>query len=122
MVAERLLKSSWEVAKERYAAEGVDAQKALERLKAVSVSLHCWQGDDVRGFETPDVAVSGGLAATGNYPGRARNADELRRDVEKVMTLVPGRHRFNLHAMYAETGDRRVERNGADAGAFRAMD
>jgi L-rhamnose isomerase len=110
MVADRLLKSAWETAKERYAAAGVDAQKALERLKDVSISLHCWQGDDVRGFEDPDAALGGGLAATGNYPGRARTADELRGDFEKALTLIPGRHRMNLHAMYAETGGRRIER------------
>jgi L-rhamnose isomerase len=73
--------------------------------------LHCWQGDDVAGFESPDAELGGGIAATGNYPGKARNAQELRRDLDKAYSLIPGTHRLNLHAIYAETGGKRVDRN-----------
>jgi len=90
---------------------GVDTDQALDTLAQIPISLHCWQGDDVAGFETPDVELGGGLAATGNYPGKARNADELRSDLDKAYSLIPGTHRLNLHAIYAETGDQRVERN-----------
>src|SRR5437764_15459773 len=105
------LQDAYAVAKERYAGLGVDTERALEGLGRVSLSLHCWQGDDVAGFESPDAALGGGLAATGNYPGKARNADELRRDLDRVYSLIPGNHRLNLHAIYAETEGERVERN-----------
>jgi L-rhamnose isomerase len=99
------------MAKERYAMLGVDTDQALETLAQIPISLHCWQGDDVGGFESPDAELGGGLAATGNYPGKARNAGELRCDLDKAYSLVPGRHRLNLHAIYAETGSQKVERN-----------
>ncbi len=99
------------LARERYAASGVDTEQALRTLAGISISLHCWQGDDVRGFESPEAGLGGGLAVTGNYPGRARNADELRRDLDKAYSLIPGTHRLNLHAIYAETGGKKVERN-----------
>jgi L-rhamnose isomerase len=99
------------MAKERYAALGVDTDQALDTLAQIPISLHCWQGDDVGGFESPDAELGGGLAATGNYPGKARNADELRRDLDKAYSLIPGTHRLNLHAIYAETGGQKVERN-----------
>lgn len=105
------IEKSYANAKEVYAGYGVDTERALERLARVPVSLHCWQGDDVGGFEHVDAASGGGIQATGNYPGKARTADELRRDAEKALSLIPGRHRFNLHAMYAETGGKRVDRN-----------
>ncbi len=108
--AEKLVEEAYRLAQERYAALGVDAGQALERLGQVSLSLHCWQGDDVGGFENSGGELGGGLAATGNYPGKARNADELRRDLDLAYHLIPGTHRLNLHAMYAETGLRRVER------------
>jgi L-rhamnose isomerase len=100
------------LARQRYADLGVDTDAALKRLSTVSVSLHCWQGDDVRGFEQLDGALGGGLAATGNYPGKARTPDELRRDAAKALSLIPGTHRFNLHAFYGEFGARRVDRDG----------
>jgi L-rhamnose isomerase len=103
--------SAYSLARERYAALGVDTDQALARLEGVALSLQCWQGDDVAGFENSGEALGGGLAATGNYPGKARNADELRRDFDQVFRLVPGRHRLNLHAIYAETGGKKVERN-----------
>jgi L-rhamnose isomerase len=99
------------MAKERYAMLGVETDRALDVLARIPISLHCWQGDDVGGFESPDAELGGGLAATGNYPGKARNADELRSDLDKAYSLIPGTHRLNLHAIYAETGDQKVERN-----------
>lgn len=100
------------VAKERYAVLGVDTDRAMEALSRIAISLHCWQGDDVGGFETPDAVLSGGgIQATGNYPGKARTPDELRCDLDKALSLIPGTHRLNLHAIYAETGGKRVERN-----------
>jgi L-rhamnose isomerase len=99
------------LARQRYADLGVDTDAALQRLSTVSVSLHCWQGDDVRGFEALDGTLGGGLAATGNYPGKARTADELRRDAAKAFSLIPGAHRFNLHAIYGDFGTRRVDRD-----------
>ena len=95
-----------------YAAYGIDTDKVIGILKSIPVSIHCWQGDDVTGFEPGKEGLSGGgILATGNYPGKAGNADELRMDLEKVMSLVPGRHRVNLHAFYAETGGKPVERD-----------
>ena len=99
------------LARERYAGLGVNADQAIEMLKGVSLSLHCWQGDDVGGFENTGEGLSGGIAATGNYPGKARTADELRKDLDKAYSLIPGKHRLNLHAIYAETGGKRVERD-----------
>ncbi|MCY2992870.1 MAG: L-rhamnose isomerase [Planctomycetota bacterium] len=99
------------LAKQQYAEWGVDVEQALSRLAQTPISLHCWQGDDVGGFENMGLELGGGLAVTGNYPGKARTPDELRSDLEQVLSLVPGKHRLNLHACYAETGGRRVERN-----------
>src|SRR5437588_8902979 len=90
---------------------GVDTEHALAVLRDVPISLHCWQGDDVGGFENVGAELGGGLAVTGNYPGKARTPDELRGDLDRALSLIPGRHRLNLHASYAETGGRRVERN-----------
>ena len=97
----------------------MDTDKALATLKPVSISLHCWQGDDVGGFENPGGELSGGIAATGNYPGKARNADELRRDLDVVYSLLPGSHRLNLHAIYLES-DTKVERNKIEPRHFSA--
>jgi L-rhamnose isomerase len=110
-ISEKLVRDAYVIAKERYAAFGVDPDRALQELEKVPISLHCWQGDDVGGFEAPGGELGGGLAATGNYPGKARNADELRRDLDKVYSIIPGTHRLNLHAIYAETGGKKVERN-----------
>jgi L-rhamnose isomerase len=103
--------AAYVLAKQRYADLGVDTDAALKRLRTVAISLHCWQGDDVGGFEEPDGKLGGGLAATGNYPGKARTPDELRRDAAKALSLIPGTHRFNLHAFYGEFGTRRVDRD-----------
>lgn len=108
---EAQIRSAYRAAKERYALLGVDTDKALKTLATVSLSLHCWQGDDVGGFENLGAGLGGGIAATGNYPGKARTPDELRRDLDTVYGLIPGRHRLSLHAMYAETGGRPVARN-----------
>ncbi len=108
---EALIEQAYFNAQEVYAQYGVDTAKALERLAAIPVSLHCWQGDDVGGFEHVESASGGGIQATGNYPGRARTPDELRQDAEKALSLIPGKHRLNLHAMYAETGGTKVDRN-----------
>ncbi len=105
------IESAYALAKEQFAAMGVDTDKAVQDLAAIPLSLHCWQGDDVGGFENVDAASGGGIQATGNYPGKARNADELRQDFGKVLELVPGTHRFNMHAMYGETGGKKVDRN-----------
>jgi L-rhamnose isomerase len=104
------IQTAYELARERYAAHGVDTDQALARLEKISISMHCWQGDDVSGFEKLGGELSGGIAVTGKYPGRARNVDELRRDLDLVYRLLPGTHRLNLHAIYLET-DKPVERN-----------
>lgn len=111
MAKTQSIEKAYELAKEAYYEIGVDTDQAIESLKKIPISVHCWQGDDVGGFESSAGLSAGGIMATGNYPGKARNADELRMDLEKAMSLIPGRHRVNLHAIYAETGGKRVERN-----------
>jgi L-rhamnose isomerase len=103
--------SGYALARQHYADLDVDTAAAMEALARVPVSLHCWQGDDVAGFESFGETLGGGLAATGNYPGRARTPDELRRDAATALSVIPGTHRFNLHAFYGEFGGRRVERD-----------
>ena len=103
--------TAYRAAKDRYAELGVDADAAMERLAAVPISLHCWQGDDVGGFEQFGTGLTGGIAATGNYPGKARTPEELRADAAKALSLIPGRHRFNLHAFYGDFGGARVDRD-----------
>jgi len=112
------IEAAYDLARQRYADLGVDTDAALRRIAAVSISLHCWQGDDVGGFEQSDRTLGGGLAATGNYPGKARTPDELRRDAAKAFSLIPGTHRFNLHASYGEFGARPVERDAIRAEHF----
>ncbi|MFA3777375.1 L-rhamnose isomerase [Yersinia sp. 1652 StPb PI] len=104
------IEQAWSLAKQRFAAVGVDVDAALARLDILPVSMHCWQGDDVTGFENPDGVLTGGIQATGNYPGKARNAAELRSDLELALTLIPGPKRLNLHAIYLES-DTPVARN-----------
>jgi len=110
MTREKQIEDAYRLASERYALLGVDTERAIQRLSRVSISLHCWQGDDVGGFESTGEALGGGLAATGNYPGKARTPQELRDDLDMVYRLLPGKHRLNLHAMYAETGGKPVDR------------
>src|ERR1017187_6157812 len=105
------IEKSFSLAKERYAGLGVDVNRALKILEKIPISLHCWQGDDVGGFENFGGTLGGGLVATGNYPGKARTPDELRADLEKTFSLIPGKHRLNLHAFYGEFGGRKVDRD-----------
>jgi L-rhamnose isomerase len=103
--------SAYQSACEQYAAYGVDVEAALKRLATIPISLHCWQGDDVSGFEKSGDELGGGLAVTGSYPGRATNVHELRSDLDLAYSLLPGRHRLNLHAIYGEFGDKVPARN-----------
>jgi L-rhamnose isomerase len=109
---------AFELAREQYAHWGVDVDAALDRLAKIPISLHCWQGDDVGGFESSGAELGGGLAVTGNYPGKARTPDELRADLDKAMALIPGRHRLNLLACYAEFGGRKVDRDQLEVAHF----
>ena len=104
------IEQAFALAKQRFADIGVDAEAALSQLDQLPVSMHCWQGDDVRGFENPQGALTGGIQATGNYPGRARNVEELRSDLDQAMALIPGPKRLNLHAIYLES-EQAVKRN-----------
>ena len=119
MAKTKNIERAYKLAKERYAESGVDTERAMRRLRKVAISLHCWQGDDVGGFENPEGLSGGGIMATGTYPGKARTADELRTDFEKAVSLIPGRHRMNLHAMYAETKGK-VERNELEPRHFKS--
>ncbi|MCR6097745.1 L-rhamnose isomerase [Salipaludibacillus agaradhaerens] len=104
-------KNNFERAKKAYEKWGVNVEEALNKLKSIPISLHCWQGDDVTGFEVNQQALSGGIEVTGNYPGKATTPEELRRDLEKALSLIPGKHRVNLHAIYGETNGDAVERD-----------
>jgi L-rhamnose isomerase len=115
--SESQTQQSYNLASERYAALGVDTENVLAKLEKISISLHCWQGDDVGGFENPGGELSGGIATTGNYPGKARTADELRKDLDVVYGLLPGSHRLNLHAIYLES-NQKVERNAIEPRHF----
>jgi len=110
MADSRQVEQAYSLARERYASLGVDASAALERVSEISISLQCWQGDDVRGFEDSGAEIGGGLAVTGNYPGKATTVDELRSDLEQAYSLIPGSHRLNLHACYGEF-PKRVDRD-----------
>ena len=114
---EKLVIKGYEYAKEVYAGRGVDVDKAIEAMKGVPISMNCWQADDVLGFDGDDT-LSGGIATTGNYPGRARTADELRADADKAMSMIPGEKKFNLHASYANLNGRKIERSEYTADLF----
>ena len=115
------MSSPYDLAREAYASMGVDTAKALEVLAHTPISVHCWQGDDVGGFETSSAGdPGGGLAVTGNHPGRARTPSELRADLEKVFSLVPGKHRLNLHAFYLENSGTKVDRDAIETKHFQA--
>lgn len=108
---EQLVTKAYELARERYAAAGIDTDAVLEKMNGFHLSLHCWQADDVIGFEPKAGALSGGIQTTGNYPGRARNIEELRADILKAMSLIPGKHRLNLHAIYGDFKGEFVDRD-----------
>ncbi|WP_186576756.1 L-rhamnose isomerase [Aquibacillus kalidii] len=105
------IKDNYQLAKKEYEKWGVNVDEALEKLKSVPISIHCWQGDDVGGFEVNQQELSGGIDVTGNYPGKATTPEELRSDLEIALSLIPGKHRVNLHAIYAETDGEVVERD-----------
>ncbi|MCC6508970.1 MAG: L-rhamnose isomerase, partial [Pirellulaceae bacterium] len=108
----------FELAAAQYAEIGVDVEAALAALSPISVSLHCWQGDDVGGFEAGSGELGGGLAVTGSYPGRARTIDQLRSDLDQALRLIPGRHRLNLHASYGEFDGQVVDRDAVQPKHF----
>nr|WP_318538966.1 L-rhamnose isomerase [Terribacillus saccharophilus] len=110
---------AYELAKSMYEGLGVDVEAALDKLKTVPISIHCWQGDDIGGFEVQQNELSGGIDVTGNYPGKATTPEELRADLEMALRLIPGKHRINLHAIYAETDGQHVERNEIKPEHFR---
>lgn len=113
------VKEKYELAKKQYEQWGVNVEAALEKLKSIPISIHCWQGDDIAGFEVEQRELSGGIDVTGNYPGKATSPAELRSDLEKALSLIPGRHRVNLHAIYAETNGKAVERDELEPKHFK---
>ena len=116
-----MAQTAYSLARESYAALGVDTEAALRKLRASSISLHCWQGDDVGGFEKPNATLSGGgIQATGNYRGKARTIAQLREDLEKVYSLLPGKHRLNLHAIYGDFSDKLVDRDEIEVPHFQS--
>jgi L-rhamnose isomerase len=120
MDKDQILKS-YEIARQAYAEMGVDTEAALKKLDEVVISLHCWQTDDVGGFETPDAELGGGgIQVTGNYPGKARNVAQMKADIEKVMSLLPGKQRFNLHAIYGDFGGEMVDRDQIEIKHFQS--
>ncbi|MDP0499942.1 MAG: L-rhamnose isomerase [Verrucomicrobiota bacterium JB022] len=110
----------YDYARETYAKLGVDTEAALNALAGVAISLHCWQGDDVVGFESSGEELGGGLAVTGNYPGKARTIDELRQDLDVALKLIPGTHRLNLHAIYGDFGGQKVDRDQVEVSHFQS--
>jgi len=113
------IKQSYSLARDQYAELGVNTDKVIEMMEDVVISLHCWQADDVGGFEAPDAALGGGgIQVTGNYPGKARNADELRQDIDKVMSLLPGKQKLNLHAIYGDFGGEFIDRDKIEKSHF----
>lgn len=115
---EKNIQQSFQLAAERYAAIGVDVEQALERMDKISLSLHCWQADDVTGFENQGGSLSGGIQVTGNYPGRARTIDELRADLLKAKSYIPGNHRLSLHEIYGDFQGERVDRDEVEPRHF----
>ncbi|AZO93792.1 L-rhamnose isomerase [Halocella sp. SP3-1] len=111
MYSDKNVKQAFQWAKELYGQWGVDVEKVVQAMGGVAISMHCWQGDDVGGFEDPEGDLTGGIQATGNYPGKARSADELRMDLDQALSLIPGKHRLNLHAIYLEADGQKVDRN-----------
>ena len=119
MKEEQIL-DAYKNAKEQYAALGVDVENAVDKLKNLSISIHCWQADDVIGFENPDGELTGGIQTTGNFPGKASTINELRKDLEKVFLLIPGKHRVSLHAIYGDFNGEFVDRDQIEAKHFQS--
>ena len=117
---EELINKAYEIAKERYAALGVDTDKVLDQLQDFHLSMHCWQADDVKGFEVQAGALTGGIQSTGDFPGAARNIDELRQDVLKAKSLIPGTHRLNLHEIYGDFQGKVVDRDEVSVEHFQS--
>jgi L-rhamnose isomerase len=111
---------AYQLAQRQYQDAGVDTEQAIKKLAAIPISLHCWQGDDVGGFENVGSSLGGGLVATGNYPGKARTPEELRADLDKTFSLIPGKHRLNLHAFYGEFGGEKVDRDEISVDHFKS--
>lgn len=117
---EKLVEQAYAIAKERYAETGIDTDKAMDTLQGIQLSMHCWQTDDVMGFENLSGSLSGGIQTTGNYPGRARNIDEVRADILEAMSMIPGRHRLSLHEIYGDFGDESVDRDQVELRHFQS--
>lgn len=120
MTTENNINKAFELAKERYAAVGVDVNAALENMKKISLSMHCWQADDVSGFESQGGDLTGGIQVTGNYPGRARTIDELRADITKASSLIAGSHRLSLHEIYGDFQGKKVDRDEVEPAHFQS--
>jgi L-rhamnose isomerase len=121
MSQDKQIEQAFDLAAQQYAELGVDVNQAMKTLATVPISMHCWQGDDVGGFETAGAELSGGgIQATGNYPGKARTIDELRQDIEQALSMIPGKHRLNLHASYLDNGGTFVDRNEIDVTHFQS--
>ena len=118
MTKENIIRQAYEAAVERYAAVGVDVREAMDKLQKISLSMHCWQADDVSGFENQGGSLTGGIQVTGNYPGRARTIDEVRADVLKAASLIAGKHRLNLHEIYGDFQGRKVDRDEVEPAHF----
>lgn len=120
-MSKEMIQRSYAIAKEIYSSIGVDTDQVLEKMNELRISLHCWQTDDVGGFETPDATLSGGgIQATGNYPGKATNIEQARQDLEKVLSLLPGKQRLNLHAIYGDFGGEMVDRDQIEVKHFQS--
>lgn len=121
MINKELVETEYQIAKAEYAALGVNTNEVLAQLDRINIGLHCWQADDVGGFETPGSELSGGgIQVTGNYPGKARTINQLRQDVEKAMSLVPGKQRLNLHAIYGDFGSEKIDRDQIEVKHFQS--
>ncbi len=119
MTTKETTQKAYELAKEQYAGLGINTDQVLDLMDKIAISLHCWQTDDVSGFENPDAGLSGGgIQATGNYPGKARTIEEVMADIEKSMSLLPGKQRFNMHAMYGDFRSGMVDRDAIEPKHF----
>ena len=120
MKKETSIKQAYDMAVERYAAIGVNVKEAINQLQDISLSLHCWQTDDVTGFENQNGSLTGGIQVTGNYPGRARTIDEVRADILKATSLIAGKHRLSLHEIYGDFQGKKVDRNEVEPVHFKS--